>query len=50
MVLTLVVIAAGVAGFGGLFIGYAMGRYDRWLAEQHPEDVLARRDAKAARA
>lgn len=47
--LAFVIVAAGVAGFGGLFIGYAMGRYDRWLAERPAEDVLARRDAKAAR-
>lgn len=49
MILALVIIAAGVAGFGGLLIGYAMGRYDRWL-EQHPEDVLARHDRRAQRA
>lgn len=45
--LALVIVAAGVAGFGGLFIGYAMGRYDRWL-EERPEDALARRDRRAA--
>lgn len=50
MTLTLVIVAAGVAGFGGLFIGYAMGRYDRWLVERRPEDVLAREDRRAARA
>lgn len=48
MIFTLVVVAAGVAGLSGICIGYAMGRYDRWLLE-HPEDHLARRDRKAAR-
>jgi NhaP-type Na+/H+ or K+/H+ antiporter len=40
--------AAGVAAFGGIAIGYLVGRFDRWL-DRHPEDDLARRDRQVYR-
>lgn len=43
MIFLFVIMAALVAGLGGVGVGYAMGRYDRWL-DRHPEDALARRD------
>lgn len=43
MILLFAITTALVAALGGAGVGYAVGRYDRWL-DRHPEDVLARRD------